>query len=295
MARDDRYVQGSRGFTLVELLVVIGIIAALIALLLPALSKAQEGARRTRCAANLSQIGKAFAMYADANDGSLPRTRAHFTVASVDNFGFDLADPFKLGSNYLGANNVPRSLFLLLREQKLPAGVFICPSSDAQADDFGGGQLENRSNFTGDGQPNGKVARNLSYSVVNMFPSGSTRWAPALNRSADMPLMADINPGTVPAGVDDIVSPTLDSPAAVKKLANSNNHRKAGQNVLFGDGHVDFVADVFVGRNQDNIYTRARVDASLKFLPNRESDPGGTSARDPANSDDTVLVITDDE
>ena len=81
----------------------------------------------------------------------------------------------------------------------------------------------------------------------------------------------------------------------MKKLANSNNHAKKGQNVLYGDGHVDFVTDVFVGRNQDNIYTRARVDANLKFLPNRESDTGATNPRDSANSEDTVLVITDDE
>src|SRR5688500_17485245 len=64
--------RGRSGFTLVELLVVIGIIAVLVAMLLPALNRARDAARDVTCKSNIRQIYIGLVMYGNENDQYLP-------------------------------------------------------------------------------------------------------------------------------------------------------------------------------------------------------------------------------
>ena len=124
----------AHAFTLVELLVVIGVIAVLVALLMPVLSRARENARRIACASNFRQIGLITAMYHNDHKLFFPPVYldGRITPNWRHNAGTDLIP-------YAGEPNNPKPR------------IFVCPSA------------EERDPLYGDGDPAGPFGGPYEY------------------------------------------------------------------------------------------------------------------------------------
>ena len=118
-----------RGFSLIELMVVITIMSILAALLLPALARARERARRVICANNLKQLGLTFIMFAGEHDGKFPAGHPnHF-------YGEPQTLPPGDEESQLIRNNLtfePRGMF---PDYLNDVNVLVCPSSMQQLPD----------------------------------------------------------------------------------------------------------------------------------------------------------------
>ena len=229
----------SQGFTLVELLVVIGIIALLISILLPALNAAKERANRVKCASNLRQIGQAMQLY-NADQKQYPRGAYSPTAGVVASAGSNLNDG--ISTPAATPNQVYAALFLLVKTCDLSTEVFICPSTSSNS--MQSNLVAAANNFTN--------AQNVSYSIANPYPKTEAtqlgyKWSP--NVSADFAIASDRNDAILTK--ISAAQPTATN--QVQKDANSSNHDREGMNVLYNDGHVDWASTMYCGSMKDPI------------------------------------------
>ena len=188
------------GFTLVELLVTISIIAVLLGLLFPALGLVQETAKRTACRANLRSIGLGFQVYMNENEGLLPRALPLEDSTSTDSEG----NPAPLG---------PDSILTILVPLVDSAEVFICPS-DEEIPEF---LYE---------QPTGPVGNHSSYEY----------WAGSLMLAREI-FAADPNPEK---SVTMFYDAEPEFPVMADSLARHPNTGEFDKNALFfGDWRSD--------------------------------------------------------
>src|SRR5690606_20839405 len=107
------------------------------------------------------------------------------------------------------------------------------------------------------------------------------RWSQSL--SPEFAVAGDMNPGT-----PELLTVGWNSPAAAQRAQNSYNHVQDGQNILFGDGHVEFAQNAFVGFKRDNIYT---AGPSGGHADTDAASPGGVQiGGPPLHANDSVLL-----
>jgi len=288
-----------KGFTLIELLVVVAIIALLIGILLPSLSRAKELSNRTVCSSRLNGIFKAWGVYAAAYKDRYPYYASAgadtqpdgFNGSAVNTAPADPNDPWDSTNSAL-TDNLTAILWTTVREGETGVGNFLCPSDNDGIED---------EQLASDGTPitdedeswdfgdEGATGAPVSYSMMEFYSDEvGVNWSPVAG--SDWVFMADDNnnDGTNGTAANlhthaqaDLDDGTIDQ-ETVENEENSSHHRFEGQNILFGDSHVDFETTPFHGPNTDNVYA-VNTDPETSTAP-------AVAGDDADNKRDVVLL-----
>ncbi len=200
-------------------------------------SPLQYARNKANCQSQLYRIGQAMMSYQNDNDGQMP------LVAAIDG-----APWWKVGSNPKSPEyqSNTRHIWLLVK----------------------GGYIEKPADFV---CPGSKQSKKVVYETTKVeqyydFPSRNhisysfrirCHKTPAQTNQSSKPMLSDMNPlfENLP---EDLEQFAIQVDKELENL-NSNNHRRRGQNILFCDGHVEFVKTRFIGVEKDDIFTLQNI------------------------------------
>ena len=259
-----------KGFTLIELMVVVAIIAILVTILLPSLNKARDLAKRATCQASLNGIGKGLALYMAQNDDRTPMMAfdtayAPASVAAPTQTN-QTDDDYNAGTweATLGDNPM-QNVWLLIKEGLIIEKGFRCAADGLYSD---------RRSVDDDSDPDrwGWISPfNYSYGIHVPYNTENNPLPFNANLEGGIVVFADQLPydSTEYHKVDNKPDPPL----------KPSNHKKLGSGYLLFSGSVQWQDDTMseCGLNGDEIYENAETDT-----------PGGI----PETDEDTSIAAS---
>ncbi len=204
-----------KGFTLVELLVVIAVVAILSSILMPVFGRARAAARSTACVSNLHQIGQAFMLYVQDWDGNLPAAMPYAAVAPEG-----------------------RAWMTALQPYVQDARIWVCPENTEPVPSYAYNTLLGFPRLMGVAHGYGGLALDAITVPANTFLAYDTpnQWAHANNLNGAM------GSYTIYVMPGQLAERHPDWEAEYRERAQWQRPRhNDGNNVVFADGHVRWV------------------------------------------------------